>query len=180
MARLKIRDDVAAVELAAEDLIDETSLSAMKAEGSQLTGIDVRNLAISLHAATDAVRSSIMPVNHKWNVATLMDAVGRYIEKTNRKVFFEYVMLDGVNDRPEDAEALAKLMRGSLYHVNIIPYNSTPDAKLGPTGDQRIRAFSAILEAKGIACTVRIPMGRDIAAACGQLRAETQPRAHAS
>jgi 23S rRNA (adenine2503-C2)-methyltransferase len=142
-------------------------------------GIQV-NLAISLHAASDDVRSSIMPVNHKWPVAQLMDAVGRYIEKTNRKVFFEYVMLDGVNDRAEDAEALARLMRGSLYHVNIIPYNSTPDAKLGPTGDQRIRAFSAILEAKGIACTVRIPMGRDIAAACGQLRAETQPRAHAS
>ena len=70
-----------------------------------------------------------------------MAAVGRYIEKTNRKVFFEYVMLDGVNDRPQDAEALARLMRGPLYHVNIIPYNSTPDAKLGATGDQRIRAL---------------------------------------
>jgi 23S rRNA (adenine2503-C2)-methyltransferase len=141
-------------------------------------GVQV-NLAISLHAPTDAVRSSIMPVNRKWSVAELMASVGRYIAKTNRKVFFEYVMLDGVNDRPEDAEALAGLMRNSLYHVNIIPYNSTPDAKLGATGDQRIRAFSAILEAKGIACTVRVPMGRDIAAACGQLRAETQPRAHA-
>jgi 23S rRNA (adenine2503-C2)-methyltransferase len=137
------------------------------------------NLAISLHAPTDDVRSSIMPVNRKWPVAELMSAVGRYIAKSNRKVFFEYVMLDGVNDRPEDAEALVRLMRGPLYHVNIIPYNTTPDAKLGATGDQRIRAFSAILEAKGIACTVRVPMGRDIAAACGQLRAETQPRAHA-
>ena len=141
-------------------------------------GVQV-NLAISLHAPTDEVRSSIMPVNRKWSVAQLMQSVGRYIEKSNRKVFFEYVMLDGVNDRPEDAEALAQLMRGPLYHVNIIPYNSTPDAKLDATGDQRIRAFSAILEAKGIACTVRVPMGRDIAAACGQLRAETQPRAHA-
>jgi 23S rRNA (adenine2503-C2)-methyltransferase len=135
------------------------------------------NLAISLHAPTDEIRSSIMPVNKKWPVAELMAAVGRYIEKSNRKVFFEYVMLEGVNDRPEDAEALARLMRGSLYHVNIIPYNTTPDAKLGATGDQRIRAFSAILEARGVACTVRIPMGRDIAAACGQLRAETQPKA---
>ena len=141
-------------------------------------GVQV-NLAISLHAPTDEVRSSIMPVNRKWPVAELMNAVDRYVEKSNRKVFFEYVMLDGVNDRPEDAEALATLMRGPLYHVNIIPYNATPDAKLDATGDQRIRAFSAILEAKGIACTVRVPMGRDIAAACGQLRAETQPRAHA-
>jgi 23S rRNA (adenine2503-C2)-methyltransferase len=146
----------------------------------QFAAEDVQvNLAISLHAPTDEVRSSIMPVNRKWPVAELMSAVGRYIAKSNRKVFFEYVMLEGVNDRPEDAEALARLMRGPLYHVNIIPYNTTPDAKLGATGDQRIRAFSAILEAKGVACTVRVPMGRDIAAACGQLRAETQPRAHA-
>jgi 23S rRNA (adenine2503-C2)-methyltransferase len=138
------------------------------------------NLAISLHAPTDELRSSIMPVNRKWPVAELMAAVERYIAKSKRKVFFEYVMLDGVNDRPQDAQALARLMRGPLYHVNIIPYNATPDAKLGATGDERIRAFTAILEAKGIACTVRIPMGRDIAAACGQLRAETQPRAHAT
>jgi 23S rRNA (adenine2503-C2)-methyltransferase len=139
-------------------------------------GIQV-NLAISLHAPTDDVRSSIMPVNRKWNIDELMAACRRYIAKTNRKIFFEYVMLDGVNDRPQDADALAALMHGPLYHVNIIPYNSTPDAALGPTGDERIRAFAAILEAKGVACTVRTPMGRDIAAACGQLRAETQPRA---
>jgi len=139
-------------------------------------GIQV-NLAISLHAANDDVRSSIMPVNRKWKIGELMDAVRRYIAKTNRKVFFEYVMLEGVNDRPQDAEELAKLMRGPLYHVNIIPYNSTPDAKLGPSGDERIRAFCSIMEAKGVPCTVRIPMGRDIAAACGQLQAETQPRA---
>jgi 23S rRNA (adenine2503-C2)-methyltransferase len=139
-------------------------------------GIQV-NLAISLHAPTDDVRSAIMPVNRKWGIDELMAACRRYIAKTNRKVFFEYVMLDGVNDRPHDAAALAALMRGPLYHVNIIPYNSTPDAVLGPTGDERIRAFAAILEARGVACTVRTPMGRDIAAACGQLRAETQPRA---
>jgi 23S rRNA (adenine2503-C2)-methyltransferase len=141
-------------------------------------GIQV-NLAISLHAPNDAVRSSIMPVNRKWPIDELMSACRRYIAKTNRKIFFEYVMLEGVNDTPQHAEELAKLMRGPLYHVNVIPYNSTPDTKLGPSGDERIRAFSAILEAKGVACTVRIPMGRDIAAACGQLRAETQPRAKA-
>jgi 23S rRNA (adenine2503-C2)-methyltransferase len=118
-----------------------------------------------------------MPVNRKWPIEELMAAIRRYIDKTRRKVFFEYVMLDGVNDRPQDAEALAKLMRGPLYHVNIIPYNATPDAKLGPSGEQRIAAFTAILEAKGVPCTVRVPMGRDIAAACGQLRAETQPKA---
>jgi len=139
-------------------------------------GIQV-NLAISLHAPNDEIRSSIMPVNKRWALDELMATVKAYIEKTNRKVFFEYIMLEGVNDRPQDAEELARLMRGPLYHVNLIPYNSTPDAALGSSGDERIRAFAAILEAKGVANTVRVPMGRDIAAACGQLRAETQPRA---
>jgi 23S rRNA (adenine2503-C2)-methyltransferase len=139
-------------------------------------GIQV-NLAISLHAPSDEIRSSIMPVNRKWDIAELLAACRRYIAKTNRKIFFEYVMLEGVNDRPQDAHELATLMHGPLYHVNVIPYNSTPDGKLGPSGDERIRAFAAILEAKGVPCTVRTPMGRDIAAACGQLRAETQPRA---
>lgn len=141
-------------------------------------GVQV-NLAISLHAPNDTVRSSFMPVNRKWPIEELMAACRRYIAKTNRKIFFEYVMLDGVNDTPQHAEELAALMRGPLYHVNVIPYNTTPNAALGASGDERIRAFSAILEAKGVPCTVRIPMGRDIAAACGQLRAETQPRAKA-
>jgi 23S rRNA (adenine2503-C2)-methyltransferase len=138
-------------------------------------GIQV-NLAISLHAPTDDVRDRrSCRSTANGNIEELMSACRRYIAKTNRKIFFEYVMLDGVNDRPEHAQALAALMRGPLYHVNIIPYNSTPDAKLGPTGEERMRAFAAILEAKGVSCTIRTPMGRDIAAACGQLRAETQP-----
>jgi 23S rRNA (adenine2503-C2)-methyltransferase len=139
-------------------------------------GIQV-NLAISLHAPSDAIRGSIMPVNKRWPIADLMGAVQRYIEKTNRKVFFEYVMLAGVNDAPESARALAKLMRGPLYHVNLIPYNPTPDAQLNASRDRQIWDFAAILEEHGVAVTVRTPMGRDIAAACGQLRAATQPRA---
>lgn len=139
-------------------------------------GIQV-NLAISLHAPTDATRSKIMPVNRKWSTQELMAAVERYIRTTNRKVFFEYVMLDGVNDTDEHARELAALMRGSLYHVNLIPYNSTPDAVLRGSEEQRIWAFAKILEDAGCAVTVRTPMGRDIAAACGQLRAETQPKA---
>jgi 23S rRNA (adenine2503-C2)-methyltransferase len=138
------------------------------------------NLAISLHAATDATRSTIMPVNRKFSTDELMAAVARYIAKTNRKVFFEYVMLAGVNDSDDDARELARRMRGPLYHVNLIPYNSTPDALLRGSDDARIWAFAKILENAGTAVTVRTPMGRDIAAACGQLRAETQPRAKAS
>jgi 23S rRNA (adenine2503-C2)-methyltransferase len=89
-------------------------------------------------------------------------------------------MLAGVNDSDEHARDLAKLMRGPLYHVNVIPYNSTPDAVLRGSDEQRIWAFAKILEQHGVAVTVRTPMGRDIAAACGQLRAETQPKAHRS
>ena len=136
------------------------------------------NLAISLHAPSDEVRSGFMPVNRRFPLDTLMAACERYVEKTRRKVFFEYVMLDGVNDDAACAGKLAKLMRGHLYHVNLIPYNSTPDGPFAGTPEARIWEFAAVLEAAGVPVTVRRNMGRDIAAACGQLRAQTQPRAH--
>ena len=140
-------------------------------------GVQV-NLAISLHAPSDRVRSAIMPVNRKFSLEELMAACDRYIAKTNRKVFFEYVMLAGVNDTPECSRELAELMRGKLYHVNLIPYNTTPDGAFAGTSDARIWEFAAVLDAASIPTTVRKNMGRDIAAACGQLRAETQPKAH--
>ncbi|MDQ6930351.1 MAG: 23S rRNA (adenine(2503)-C(2))-methyltransferase RlmN [Candidatus Eremiobacteraeota bacterium] len=136
------------------------------------------NLAISLHAPNDEIRSAMMPVNRKWKLAELMAACERYLEKTNRKIFFEYVMLDGVNDSEENARELARLMAGHLYHVNLIPYNTTPDAQYGGTAQEKIWRFARILDAAGVPTTVRQNMGRDIAAACGQLRAETQPKAH--
>ncbi len=139
-------------------------------EGTQV------NLAVSLHAPTDEQRSKLMPVNQRFPVAELMGACARYAAKTKRKIFFEYVMLDGVNDDERSARALARLMRGHLYHVNLIPYNATPDTLLQATPEARIRAFQKVLEAEGVPTTVRVPMGRDIAAACGQLRAATQPR----
>jgi 23S rRNA (adenine2503-C2)-methyltransferase len=140
-------------------------------------GIQV-NLAISLHAPNDAVRSRIMPVNRRWATAELMDACAAYVEATNRKVFFEYIMLDGVNDSEASALELASLMRGRLFHVNLIPYNATPDAELQGTPGDRIWAFARILEREAIPVTVRTPMGRDIAAACGQLRSQTQAKAN--
>ncbi|HVR45184.1 MAG TPA: 23S rRNA (adenine(2503)-C(2))-methyltransferase RlmN [Candidatus Binatia bacterium] len=138
------------------------------------------NLAISLHAPTDELRSKLMPINRRFPLAELMAACERYVAKTNRKIFFEYVMLDGVNDDAACARALAKLMRGHLYHVNLIPYNSTPDAAFAATPEAKIWKFAAIPDEAGVPVTVRQNMGRDIAAACGQLRAETQPKAHAS
>jgi 23S rRNA (adenine2503-C2)-methyltransferase len=139
-------------------------------------GIQV-NLAISLHAPNDALRGKIMPVNRKHSIGELMAACESYIKKTHRKIFFEYVMLQGVNDTPECARELAALMRGPLYHVNLIPYNSTPDGDFQGTAGARIREFQRQLEARNAVATIRVPMGRDIAAACGQLRAQTQPKA---
>ena len=139
-------------------------------------GIQV-NLAISLHAPSDELRGRLMPVNRRYPLAELMSAVERYVHATKRKVFFEYVMLRGVNDSETCAEQLAKLMRGPLYHVNLIPYNSTPGADFAGSIDAHVRAFQRKLEARGAVATVRVPMGRDIAAACGQLRADSQPKA---
>lgn len=136
------------------------------------------NLAISLHAPTDELRSRMMPVNRRYPLADLMAACERYVTATNRKVFFEYVMLEGLNDDPASARALADLMRGRLYHVNLIPYNATPDGPFAATPQPRIWEFAAILDEAGVPVTVRQNMGRDIAAACGQLQAETQPKAH--
>lgn len=139
-------------------------------------GVQV-NLAISLHAPNDAVRESIMPVNRRFALHELLAACERYVHATKRKVFFEYVMLKGVNDGDEHARELARLMAGHLYHVNLIPYNATPDGAFEGTDQQRIWQFAAILDAAGVPTTVRQNMGRDIAAACGQLRAQTQPKA---
>ncbi|MDP9110305.1 MAG: 23S rRNA (adenine(2503)-C(2))-methyltransferase RlmN [Candidatus Eremiobacteraeota bacterium] len=136
------------------------------------------NLAISLHAPNDEVRNSIMPVNRRFTTRDLLAACERYVDKTNRKVFFEYVMLSGINDLLEHAAELARIMTGHLYHVNLIPYNTTPDAAYSGSEKEVIWRFAGILDAAGVPTTVRQNMGRDIAAACGQLRAETQPRAH--
>lgn len=135
------------------------------------------NLAISLHAPTDELRSRFMPVNRRFPLRDLMAACERYVSKTNRKVFFEYVMLAGVNDDTDCARTLASLMRGRLYHVNLIPYNATPGAEFGASSDKQIWEFAKVLDEAGVPTTVRRNMGRDIAAACGQLRVETQPKA---
>ena len=127
------------------------------------------NLAISLHSAFDEVRSKIMPVNRAYPLPKLMDAVRTYMEKTNRKVMFEYLLLSGINDRPEDAEALQRLFQGDvrLVHVNLIKYHNT-QAFAGTPKDRRI-AFLQELHDLGIPATHRVTFGEDIDAACGQL-----------
>jgi 23S rRNA (adenine2503-C2)-methyltransferase len=128
------------------------------------------NLAISLHAATDEVRGRLMPVNRSWNLEALMAAVKRYPLTSRQHVFFEYVMLEDVNDTAEDARALARLLRGVKAKVNLIPFNDWEGAHFRRPPLPRILAFQGILLDAGITTTVRWSKGEDIGAACGQLK----------
>lgn len=128
------------------------------------------NLAISLHAATDEVRGRLMPINKSWNLAALMDAVRRYPLAPRQRVFFEYVLLDGVNDSVADAERLARLLRGIRGKVNLIPFNDWEGAGFRRPPLARILAFQSALLDAGITTTVRWSKAEDIGAACGQLR----------
>jgi 23S rRNA (adenine2503-C2)-methyltransferase len=128
-------------------------------------------LAFSLHAPDDALRSQIMPINERWPLADVLAACRAHQADTNRAVFIEYVMLAGVNDRPEQALALAQLLGpGFTFKVNLIPYNPTDSIYEG-SSPAAIDAFRAVLEEHGVRATVRLTRGRDIAAACGQLAA---------
>src|SRR5579864_6831482 len=129
------------------------------------------NLAISLHAPDDVLRTKLMPINKKWPIAKLMESVKAYVGSSNRKVFYEYLMLAGVNDRPDDARQLADLLGGPLHHVNLIPYNAT-DAPFQRSEPAAMRRFQEILRERDVPSTIRHTMGDDIAAACGQLRVE--------
>jgi 23S rRNA (adenine2503-C2)-methyltransferase len=128
-------------------------------------------LALSLHAADDALRGEIMPVNHRYPVAGVLAACERFYARKRRQVFVEYVMLAGVNDRYEQAVALARLLDPRIYKVNLIPYNPT-DAPYEGSSRAAIDAFKAALEEHGLRATVRLTRGQDIAAACGQLAAQ--------
>jgi 23S rRNA (adenine2503-C2)-methyltransferase len=128
------------------------------------------NLAISLHAADDETRDRLMPVNRSWNLEALMTAVRKYPLAPRQRVFFEYVLLDGVNDSPEAASRLARLLRGVRAKVNLIPFNDWDGAAFARPAIARILAFQAVLLDAGITTTVRWSKGEDIGAACGQLR----------
>jgi len=130
------------------------------------------NLAISIHAPNDELRSKLMPVNRRYPFDEVMKAVRYYIEKTGRRVTFEYALIGGVNDRPEHAEELADVLKGLLCHVNLIPVNHVPERKYVRTPRKDIFTFQRILQSRGINTTIRREQGHDIAAACGQLRAK--------
>lgn len=127
------------------------------------------NLAISLHAPNQEIREKIMPVSKIYKLDSLIESLKEYISKTNRRVSFEYVMLNGINDSEENAAELGKLLENLLCHINLIPYNATGIAGIEGSGRKQIDKFVRILENYRIAVTVRVSLGQDIYAACGQL-----------
>lgn len=130
------------------------------------------NLAVSLHAADDQTRSRMLPVNRKFGIDEVLDACRYYVEQTNRRLTFEWALIDGVNDSAFQAAALAARLRGLLCHVNAIPLNPTTGYVGRATSRSRALVFKNELERAGIPCTVRLPRGIDIAAGCGQLAGE--------
>ena len=143
-------------------LVDKIRLLAEKK--LQLT------LSVSLHSPDDASRNKIMPVNKRWNVEELLSACRDYYEMTGRRVSFEYTMISGVSDSPEQAELLAKKLSGMGAHVNMIPLNDVKETGLHTSSREAIARFQKILESHGITATVRRTLGSDIDASCGQLR----------
>lgn len=131
-------------------------------------------LSISLHAPNDEIRSRIMPISRKYSVPELMAAAHEYALTTKRRVTFEYAMIQGVNDSPEQAKELANLLRGKLAAVNLIPLNPVPESGLQRSTPERIERFEDMLKVRRITVTVRKEMGADIDAACGQLRQRTE------
>lgn len=128
-------------------------------------------LSVSLHAPDDATRSQIMPVNRAVGVERLFDCCRRYFETTGRRISYEYAMIDGVNDSDAQADLLARHLKGTPGHVNLIPLNDVRESKLKPS--KRVSAFQKRLESYGITVTVRRKLGGDIDASCGQLRRKT-------
>jgi 23S rRNA (adenine2503-C2)-methyltransferase len=126
-------------------------------------------LAVSLHAVDDELRNLIVPINRRYPLAMLMRAVRDYIATTNRRVTFEYALMDNLNDSEAQADQFATLVKDLLCHINLIPLNPTPNSPWSGSPDERVYAFRDRLQAAGISTTVRLRRGIDIAAGCGQL-----------
>ena len=133
-------------------------------------------LSVSLHAPNDKMRSATMPINDVYNIKELIKAIRYYIDKTGRRVSFEYSMIDGVNDSDSSAHELGKLIKGMLCHVNLIPVNTVKGSDYRRSNKDRLISFTNILEEYGITATTRRTLGSDIDASCGQLKGKYQER----
>ena len=127
-------------------------------------------LSISLHAPNDELRKKIVPIARKFSLRSILDACKYYIEKTHRRITFEYALIKGLNDSADNARELAELLKGMLSHVNLIPMNPIKESELRPSSKKNIKQFYDILISKGRNVTIRRELGKDINAACGQLR----------
>jgi 23S rRNA (adenine2503-C2)-methyltransferase len=135
------------------------------------SGLQV-NLAVSLHAPTQELRAKLMPVARKYGLDELMKSIQNYVLKTNRRVTYEYLMLRGVNDSIENARQLVKLIKGQLCHINLISYNAMGAGDMKRSAGSSIEAFKKTIQKSQIPVTVRVSLGQDIAAACGQLASD--------
>ena len=132
-------------------------------------------LAVSFHGTTDAIRNKLVPINKRWNIATLLDTLRDYPRLSNsERITFEYVMLKGVNDSDDDARRLMHLIAGIPAKINLIPFNEWPGAPYTRSDPARIKAFADIVYKAGYASPVRTPRGEDIMAACGQLKSASE------
>ena len=145
-------------------LVDK--IDSLASEGLPVT------LSISLHAPNDSIRKQTMPIANKWSIRELLDSCKRYIDKTGRRISFEYALISGVNDSKEHAHELGKLLSGMLCHVNLIPINPIKEKDFQRSEKNAIKVFTETIEAYKINVTVRRRLGADINASCGQLRAE--------
>jgi 23S rRNA (adenine2503-C2)-methyltransferase len=147
----------------------------------RLAGEDlIPNLAISLNATTDEARDKLIPINRKWNIAALLEACRKFPLEPRRRITFEYVLIQEVNDTPEDALRLVQLLKGLKKKVNLIPLNADPWVALKTPGEERVLAFQKILLEHHLTAYIRRPRGNDVSAACGMLAGRTQPAGNES
>ena len=170
---INIANDAYALAIGIRHITVSTSgiVPKIKQFSDELSGV---NLAISLHAPNDEIRNKIMKVNKAYNIESLINAVKEYINKTNRRVTFEYIMLKDVNDSDNCAKELAKLLKGINCYVNVIPYNETNNIGFKRSDFSQIIKFCGILKENNINVTIRKEFGSKVSAACGQLRSESK------
>lgn len=168
---VKILNDKEGLNIGARNISISTAGIIEGIEKFSKEGIQA-NLAISLHAGNNELRSRLMPINKKYPLEKLFEAVSNYIKKTNRQVMFEYLLIKDINDTAKCAAELAKLAKGPLYYVNLILYNPTDEGGFKPSTGERVKKFKEILKKKKIIFSQRFRFGQDIKAACGQFSGE--------
>ena len=169
---IRLANDPNGLNLGARHITLSTCGLVPKIEAFTREGLQV-NLAVSLHAPNDELRKKLMPVANAYSIEQVMKACRDYTKATNRRVTFEYSLMAGINDTPQCAQELVKLLKGGLYHVNLIAMNKVPGTIFQSSSPAKVKQFRDILESGGINATIRREMGSDIMAACGQLRRGT-------